>query len=242
MSDDAPINQLIVLHSLKTVYCPIPKAGCSSWKAYLRRQLGLSPLSTLGDIHNRRVNGFLYMDQIQLSEVLKILYDRNIGYFKFTVCRNPYSRLYSAWNDLLKGEAPRLPGAAELVVAAYCRAVDARPSKATPITFEMFVKSLTAVRLAQMNRHWQPQHIVACTNVMRYDVILKLEEVAESSDLVLSRVAADALPFQERENVLRANDVDLPSKYTDKMKAIVKRVYANDFRYFKYDPDIVPQS
>lgn len=240
--DDAPINQLIVIHSLKTVYCPIPKAGCSSWKAYLRKRLDLPPLKSLGDIHDRRVNGLLYLDQLELYEVLQILHDRRRSYFKFIVCRNPYSRLYSAWNDLLKGDTPRMSGAAEFVVSTYCRAFDVRPSKAQPITFEMFVKSLAAVRPAQMNRHWQPQHIVACTNLLRYDVTLKLEEASEKADLVLNRLGADPMPFLERENVLRTEDVDLPSKYTEKMKAVVKRVYATDFRQFGYDPDVIPQT
>src|SRR5207249_2263705 len=110
---DHPLYHLVFSHQLRAVYCPIPKAACSSWKSLFRTITGL-PQAGVTVIHDRRRNGLTYAWSVERFELMRILFAKSAGYFKFTVCRNPYARLHSSYCHII-AEKPELSDDVERV-------------------------------------------------------------------------------------------------------------------------------
>ncbi len=239
---DRPFNSLIFCLPLRVVYSPIPKAACSSLKAYLRRQMGLPDAPNVESLHNRRTNGFSYPQTMDPEELCRALYGRSGRYFKFTVCRNPYARLVSAYKDLVASRSPgRLRGdaAVEALRLQYCKAYDKRPSEAPELTFEMFVRAIEASNPAELDRHWQMQFMVACAHLVTYDMTIKLEELpVKQAELISAMNLVEPISF--RLNRTGAADADLRPYFPENIAAIVRRIYRRDFHHFGYDPNDIP--
>ena len=90
MAFDDPFYHLVFSHRLKAVYAPIPKAACTTWKSIFRGAIGLPPSTNHAVIHGRRNNGLLYAHNIERPELIRILFSKSAGYFKFAIGRNPY--------------------------------------------------------------------------------------------------------------------------------------------------------
>jgi len=89
-------TRLFVSDERKYIYCPIPKAACSSWKLTLLRLTG-KDLSNVTNIHLWRMTDkilkrALHYNTTQLETRLK-------KYFKFMFVREPLERLVSAYLD-----------------------------------------------------------------------------------------------------------------------------------------------
>jgi len=230
---DAPLYHLVFSHQAKAIYGPVPKAACSTLKAYFRRAAGLGEID-FDLLHRRRLNGLLYASAIERGELIRLLFT-DAGYFKFTVVRNPFTRLVSAWRDLL---APRDDGQcrhqaeAERLLETHRRIADLRPSDCGSLTFETFVRLLPALDPAKMDRHWQPQTLVNYSDVIAYDLVVKLEELAERWGEIRDRLA-----FQEELGapVNVGGAIDPGAWFTPELAEIARTVYADDFRQLGYD-------
>lgn len=241
MSHDEPFYHLVFSHRLKAVYAPIPKAACTTWKSIFRGAIGLPPTTNAAVLHSRRHNGLLYADAIERAELIRILFGKTGGYFKFVIGRNPYARLASAYKDLVQshdGKPPRGGASVERLVSLYARKHDKRPSEmADGLTFSQFVEALAVDDPALMDRHWQPQTILACSNLIPYDLYAPIEK---GFDGIFDRLGYQPTSVPVLNKVSQGS-FDLRPLYTDDMIETVQRIYANDFRRFRYDPDIVPQ-
>ena len=240
MSYDEPFYHLVFSHRLKAVYAPIPKAACTTWKSIFRAAAGLPPAPNYGMIHSRRHNGLLYADAIERAELIRILFSKVGGYFKFVVGRNPYARLASAYMDLVQsrdGKLPRGGAGVERIAALYAKRHDIRPSEMpASLTFTQFVEGLALDKPALMDRHWQPQSILACGNLIRYDLNVQVEGGFED---IFERLGYDP-PGVPRLNQVSQGSFDLRAMYTPETIEIVQRLYASDFIRFRYKPDHVP--
>ena len=240
MQDD-PFYHLVFSHRLKAVYAPIPKAACSTWKSIFRASQGLPPTSNYALLHSRRDNGLVYAHAIDRVELIRILFGRNGGYFKFVVGRNPYARLASAYNDLVRridGAPPRGGTSVDRLVDLYARKRDLKPSEMKDgLTFEQFIECIGLDDPYQMDRHWQPQVVLSCSNLITYDLYAQMEAGFEEIFARLDH-RPKAIPHLNR---VSQGSFDLRELYTENVIEIVKRVYANDFRRFRYSADIVPQ-
>lgn len=220
------------------MYCPIPKAACTSWKAFLRRELGLPPTSET-EIHNRLSNGFIYAGAIEREELIRILFSRQGGYFKFTVCRNPYDRLRAAYRDLVYGSedhAPRGGKSADDLRMVYCRAYDLKPSAIPFLTFDQFIRAIEASDALTLDRHWQLQAVLSCSHLLKYDAVLKYENMSDEAEPLCRKIGAQhTMDLHLNKSSAR---MDLP--FSPEMIEVVQRVYARDFARFQYDPDHVP--
>lgn len=240
MSHDEPFYHLVFSHSLKAVYAPIPKAACTTWKSIFRAAAGLPPATSYGMIHSRRHNGLLYADAIDRAELIRILFSKAGGYFKFVVGRNPYARLASAYMDLVQsrdGKPPRGGASVERLAALYANRHDLRPSEMpASLTFSQFVECLALDKPLLMDRHWQPQVLLACSHLIRHDLYAQVEG---SFDAIFERLKYDP-PAVPRLNKVSQGSFDLRAMYTAETIGIVQKLYASDFIRFRYDPDNVP--
>jgi hypothetical protein len=233
---DTPLYHLIFSDRRRAVYAPVPKAACSSFKAYLRSLDGLPPIA-LEELHLRRTNGLTYAQSIDRERLLSILFGKN-AYFKFTIVRNPYARLISAYNDVLRPDADgrcRLQKEADRLLDVRRRLIDARPSECDRLKFEEFIEVLPHVGASAMNRHWQPQNMVILGEYIQYDVVAQLERLEESLPSIQAGIGAE-LPFDIKLN--ESGEVRVREWYTQKLAAIVRDVYSADFHRFHYDAEI----
>jgi hypothetical protein len=232
---DHPLDDLVFSHPSRSVYAPVPKAGCSSIKAYLRRIEGYAKDLDVERLHNKRLNGLSYASSLSRGQMVNALFARN-GYFKFTVVRNPFARLVSAYVDLLSdrdGQGPRHVAAHQELLAEVRSRRDARPSELTSITFEDFIHSLENRRPVDLDRHWQPQSHLTMSALLSYDMVIRLEELDERAPELADRLGTD-LVLSERLNATRARQVDLVAWFPTELEQIVLSVYAADFRRFGY--------
>lgn len=167
-------------------------------------------------------------------------------YFRFTVVRNPYTRIFSSWADkVLQGSYPksrRLFGAADF----YSRPVFT--VKQCAENFEEFLSYIDKNReMLYQNTHWAPQFTLTRPDKVTYDCIAKLEDPAPLLEALRDRLGPDAPP------PLRAKLNKTPLAYcreilTPGAQALILKLYAEDFKAFAYDaeppatPAAVPQA
>jgi hypothetical protein len=238
---DTPFHHLIVSHQLRTVYAPVPKAACTSIKGYMRRLMGLPPLAETA-VHDRLRNGFAYPSFLEPESLLRIFTSaRPAGYFRFTVVRNPFARIASAYRDLVwtDGSAPPRGGSAvETIRLDYCNRTNRRPSDVPVLTLRQFVEAISLSDARSLNRHWQLQATLTCVNLVRYDAVVKLEELAKGQHAIMAGLGVEEA-LVERLNVTRQRP-DNAGTIDEKSADIIRAVYARDFRRFGYDPAVIP--
>ena len=237
MNFDGTFYYMIFAPHLRAFYCPVPKASCSTWKTVLRSSLQLPEAHRQLDLHNRWTNGLTYAWSMERYDMMEALFGPK-AFYRFTVCRNPYARLVSAYRDKIVPEDTPIKEAVGRLKALYCAVNDLRPSEAMPFTFEMFVQAIGHDRPEMMDRHWQPQTMVTCVDLLRYDTIARLEDRATAFPAICERLGVDtALVGHLNQS---HGSKDLRPLYTPAMIDIVRRVYSADFDRFGYDRDDIP--
>ena len=167
-------------HEYKFVYCPIPKVACSSFKRFA---VELSDLKNKEEVLNLPPKLFhAYVDHtlsffaryLDRREEAMALLD-NPEYFKFTIVRNPWDRLTSAYlNKFVKPvdiEQSSSPG--KQVVEEYYRDRGLAVDYVTGITFKQFIEYLMSRENTEIDGHWQPQSMFINNN--QFDYIGRIE-------------------------------------------------------------------
>lgn len=169
-----PIWQMLIVREHKLLYNPIAKCGSSSLRAAIVAMSGIPdevkalPLDT-------HTTG-LQVGDLPRQQALDILHDPE--YVKFTVIRNPFQRLVSAYlekfvvNRLDAGNQFHTRGVISTVTGRSLSQVDFNRS----ISFAEFVDYIVAQRPEQLDPHWCPQYLYLRSVVHR---IFRLEDVNE---------------------------------------------------------------
>jgi len=147
------------------------------------------------------------------------------AYYKFTVVRNPYDRLVSAYFFLKKGginEADK--NWADKNLSAYD-------------SFDSFVKGWVNQKNIQTEIHFWPQCDFICleTNRPGVDFIGFYENLEADFRHVCRRLNTHSTLLSMNRNATRGKDYR--EYYTDETKAIVADVYADDLRVLGYSFD-----
>ena len=157
-------------------------------------------------------------------------------YFWFTVVRNPYTRLLSAFlqkgalSSQVKGKFHNTPGFDDLTSAG----------------FNEFVSFLEDGGL-HVDRHWWPQHELLFFPCDRFDYIAKTETLEYDMRHILNEIGLKNIPtssFAQPHNaekstewkITNAND-RIKKFYSTELFERVYKLYENDFVLFDYDPD-----
>lgn len=146
-------------------------------------------------------------------------------YFCFTVVRNPYTRLLSAYLDKI------VDG-----VGDYRRVVDALgKNNIKEVSFPEFIEFLENGGLFA-NAHWTPQHALLPIGPERLSFVGRVETLDEDLRTLTGALLPHAkyVGTRSREDRRRDSQTHLPDYYRADLAERVARLYADDFRIFGY--------
>ncbi|MFP3583098.1 glycoside hydrolase family 99-like domain-containing protein [Paraburkholderia sp. SIMBA_055] len=154
-------------------------------------------------------------------------------YFRFAVVRNPYKRIFSAWQSKLLLQEP-------LQVGRYTKfeffhlPVNSRQNIAP--AFEAFLEHLASNEAPSFwDHHWMPQASLLRPDIIEYSRIAKVEDNAPLS-AALKEWLGGYLP--DPFAVHRANESLIPFQpdfITERSGELLRAMYAEDFDAFGYD-------
>jgi tetratricopeptide (TPR) repeat protein len=202
------------------MYALIPKVASTTIIARLYKQMiGKEPLQ--GTKHKVLMREFRD----------KRPYDptRN-DYFTFTIVRNPFTRVLSAYLHTI-----HRPKAA----AKFRPMLGFGPPGVEDVTFGDFLRRIREIPVAEMNGHFCPQwYLLRLHQSAKYDFIGRFESL-ESDLLAVFRLIGDddMSRISRRRHATHAGE-KLRQCYGDEEQALVAEIYEDDFKYFGYGYDL----
>ena len=192
--ESSVIHNIIIFPEKKTIYIKYPKCGGSTLYKHIIKNKVTN--ITLRYTKSRFID---WLNNITQSEIDK--------YYIFTISRNPYSRIKSAYR--------------------YLYGVKKN------INFELFCKKELK---ASLNHHWIPMSIV-CNNKNIFNYIGDLEKNFNESVLILleridwkdEKCRRLIVPQQHNKS-----NHKIPANYTQETLQIINTMFKNDFELFNF--------
>ena len=140
--------------------------------------------------------------------------------FTFTIVRNPWDRLVSAYLYMHKMGTSDILGNSEI-----------KKYK----TFDSFVAEYCNEKTINENMHLKPQHLFLCVNgKLAVDYWGKYEELEHSWKVICKKINKNIkLPWLNKSNETR----EYKSYYTSQTKEKVRKLYMKDIQMFNYTFD-----
>lgn len=166
----------------------------------------------------------------------------------FSVVRNPYARVLSAYTDKIvgtqRGGGQHAPKILTLLTERYGFMPD-RPGR-EPKNFHAFLKMVEDAHLNGVKEardiHWAPavNHLAtAIRNGGSFSMIGQTEKLAEALQEAFDGTKAAPLAHQELPRFNPSSvklDVPMEKLFQGERGAIVRKVYRKDFKFLGYDP------
>ena len=233
----------IVLPEYRVLFVPVPK---SAWTSVLRLLLGPAGLTPQSFLDTTKPEVTLataihatYVWRragLALGSVPDDVRDRALtedGWFRFSVVRDPATRLWSAWQSkLLLREPwfanvfggqpwfPRVPSTPDDVLEDFGRFVAALRQQAWH----------DAVR----DKHWAPQHLLVDRIPLTH--VGRLESLAETYDALRAHLGPHAEATGPLSHDNRALLPYSPALYDASTTSAVRELFGTDFATFEYTP------
>ena len=190
-------------HELKCVFIHIPRsAGTSINKAIFGKDIGHPTLD------------YYYAHDPVATD----------SYFKFTVARNPWDRLVSAFH-LVKNHCANENERVIQWRNRYLYDID---------TFDMFVDRLSDSkfrRIITAQAHFRPQvDYITINDKVSVDYIARFENINDDFEKICQRIGIEV----ELNKINAAERSSYKDYFDDKTKAIVEVMYDRDIRHFDY--------
>jgi hypothetical protein len=149
------------------------------------------------------------------------------GYFVFTFCRNPYTRVLSAYLDRIVGRDE----------SYYVLQRKVGFPDAAEVTFPKFLEMLEDEAILDLDTHWKPQHRNIGHGYYDFSFIGRFESFSTEFPEVLRRIyGRKAVLGDVRAGTEAGTQV---AKYCRADTAArVRRLYAKDFELFGYGEDL----
>ncbi|MBK1733895.1 hypothetical protein CKO15_01085 [Halorhodospira abdelmalekii] len=214
----------------KYTYIRIPKAANSTVAATLDHHFPAPPIPRIsGKERGRGKRSYDRLSSLSRAEAEQVLAE----HFTFTVVRNPYHRVLSAFLQKFIAEG----SSRERWLNRF--AAEIRTYGGGELTFPAFCRWLDRVGLRQ-NIHWLPQTaILSVTGLERLDDMGHVETLEEDLRRIVERIGAtpEGLEVQRSGPAATRAGQKAQQYYTDECMAIVRRLYADDFRHLGYRDD-----
>ncbi|WP_160153824.1 sulfotransferase family 2 domain-containing protein [Microbulbifer sp. ALW1] len=203
--------------SAKLIYWQNPKVACSSIKKSLwKLEKGQEP----ENVHIRRESPFPYLSDLGVNAP---------EYDFFTIVRNPYSRVLSAYLDKIG------KGADRHIWWPFCRDFGIpRSTTKEQFNFLSFLKALKSTSPHNLDPHFRPQFHNLLPTIVPYSFIGFLEEQGS----VQSFLESKSIPYVHSAPHARNAGNKLLEYYGDEEIALVQSIYSSDFDFFGYSLDI----
>ncbi|MDP5238451.1 glycoside hydrolase family 99-like domain-containing protein [Uliginosibacterium sp. 31-16] len=155
------------------------------------------------------------------------------AYFRFAVVRNPYKRIFSAWQSKLMLQEP-LQSAPYVQEEFFNHPV--RTISDVAMAFECFLEHLAENEAPSFwDHHWTPQAKLLRPDLINYSCVAKIEERETLTQALVEWLGFYIpSPFQGR----RANESLIPyvsDFITVRSAELIRTLYAHDFDVFGYD-------
>jgi len=213
--------------SCSLVYTSIPKAGCTTIQSILANAWAQSVGKEL--IHNSHTpmarEYLIYWNSPGRPPIQDLLEKCKF----FTVSRNPYSRVLSAWMDKVKGAAKE-----GVTFARKFKIAD--PSN---ISFEKFVDLLMQCNKETFDHHWATQSSICNFDKVPYIHIGNLESLPDTINWINEHLPFPPISEDARFASHSTGSAKKLSKYyTKSLQDKVYTLYEEDFENFGYSRDI----
>ena len=224
-------EQWYIDKELKFFYCVVPKAGCTTLKAWM---LNNAKLFKGGTVHNRQLYNGPRIQNIQFvpdDELIPIL---NSGeYFKFTVVRSPYTRVLATYLERFENcekQTRRTKQECDMWKRALIGKTNGLPadnSSFAEILDVMKKNPLPSVDFR--NSHWLPNVDVCSMNEIKYDWVGRLEDPTDL-DLIYNITGAEKMKDKRKSKGLRHSEgtsSKMKSYYSDLSRDLVSEIYSD---------------
>lgn len=219
------------------LYFEVPKAACTSMKWLIHSLEQLPPIRPfVGNIRGVRRDMFVHArKQFRMPSLVdlddktqeRVLTDP--AFLRFTVVRNPYTRLVSAWFDKVQMCHPGY----EYVH----RALGRTPNPHRPLPLSEFVRYLGSIDLTQCDHHWRLQSEHLFLRAIDFNLVGRLEHLNEAVAKFCEHTGF-AIPPREAKNASSAPNVELE----ENLALEISRLYEPDFLALGYSPNDLARS
>lgn len=223
--------------SKRYLYFEVPKAACTQMKELLRQQQGAPPIQLfVGKLMETRRDMFVHarenvplpslvdLDDARQKEVLE-----SDGFFRFTIVRNPYTRVVSAWKNKV---VPCEPGAERVYLEIKGRLPDMHAKEL--IAFDEFVGYLQTSDLSGCDPHWRRQVDHLFLDALSFSHVGKMEDMGASLARFEQHLGLSEPLLAGRKNV--SAPVGLAT-YDQNLADKVYSLYREDFERLGYQRD-----
>ncbi|XP_063954735.1 carbohydrate sulfotransferase 11-like [Lytechinus pictus] len=235
------MNHIIVIDKLKTLYCYIPKAGCTTMKRMLLELSGHINSTYIphekGDIHVLAAKHFRSLREFSLEDAN----EKIKTYRKLVFVREPFSRMLSAYRDKLESKGPFKKRCLRRMVNRDVRPM-ASGNEDLNITFGNFVDYLGNPRntLADpFEEHWREMSRLCYPCRVPYDFIGHFENFNEDVREGLQTITHDVdVEIPASLKPTKSGNMDTLVKYysqlsSTQLESLYKRL-ATDIELFNY--------
>ena len=228
----------------KLLYVATPKVACTTLKWWVAKLAGVSkdvileleseesdPDLVIHDTLYRAAPRVTGLSPEQLLEPLQSPY-----YFRFSLVRNPYKRLFSAWQSKLLLREP-MQSAAYEHCAFFQHPITSKDDIAS--AFEEFLHHLASHEAPNfIDIHWAPQADLLRPDLIDYSLIAKIEQLGELKAAIAQRLGPTApAPLSDT----KKNESLIPFSrefITKGAEQLITSLYAKDFEVFGYDKNV----
>jgi hypothetical protein len=213
------------------MYTAVGKAANSTVKHHIYQLEYHGTRFKAKSIHDRQSSPLL--SPFQLPDDLMEEVFTSSKYYRFSIVRNPYSRLLSCYLDRI------VP--ADSAPYRQLMLLMGKPI-GTLVSFAEFIEAVCKQMPYDQNNHWRLQTSEIGTSAIEYDFVGKQENFAADMATVWQHIAPSRiLPNFTTENkapsITSANE-RLNQYYTPELIEMVKEAYSDDFKTFGYSPDL----
>ena len=215
------------------VYVEVPKAGCGTMKATLggmeAARMNPGMVQRVQDAPHNRLNATPFVKPFQLPPDLLEQVLTSSDYRRFTVVREPASRLLSGYIEKI-GQGLKQ---SEPIVAALT-ASTGRTIAPADITLDQFLDVISAQDSRDQDPHWRRQADHLGLGIVDYDAIIHLEDL----DASWARIAELTSTPDLQEEFFCKNSTGARNRmqdyYTPALLSRVADVYARDYEALHY--------
>lgn len=208
-----PYGAMMVSERHKLFYIPVAKCACTSLKSMMVRLAGVAQpeIALELGVHlvTDRFNTGVQLKDKPIDQARDIL--ASDEYFKFSVIRDPYERLVSAYLEkfVYKRHSQRNLIHTRQVISAVQGTEDINLQKG--ISFDQFVEYILQQDPFDLDPHWRPQHLYF-KGVRHISRIFRLDNIAELERYLLEH--HDVTVKLGHENRTMKSDIYLPEACT----------------------------
>jgi hypothetical protein len=245
-----PYGSMMVSESHKLLYIPVAKCACTSLKSMMVQLAAVDNPKLVMDLGVHLITDH-FNTGVQLKDK-PIELAREIlasdQYFKFSVIREPFERLVSAYLEkfVYKRHSQRNLVHTRPVISAVQRTPDIDLQKG--ISFDEFVQYILQQDPFDLDAHWRPQHLYF-RGVRHMSKIYRLENISQLESYLLEH--HDVTVKLGHENRTMKSDIylpeacNLPASEFDKREAIkpdsflasrhveaIREYYIEDYEFY----------